>query len=457
MPIIRFTSPMPAPAAELFDWHLREGAFERLAPPWDDVRVVSRSGDVRDGEVRLAIRKGPLTLPWVARHSDFVDGEQFVDEQVRGPFARWRHVHRVEAAGSDHSVLDDAISFKLPLAPLSAPALPGVRRMLRRMFAYRHAITHADLARHAGGAPLRVAVTGASGLIGSALVPFLTTGGHEVIRLVRRPPRNPDEHEWSPDIGLVRPETLPPLDAVIHLAGASVADRRWTPEVKARIHSSRVGPTAALVRSLGQLSVPPATFIGASAIGYFGDRGDEVLTESSPPGRGFLPDVSVAWEGEAREAERYGMRAVQARIGIVLDARGGALGRMLLPFRMGVGGRLGHGGQYFSWIALEDVVGALLFILRLPSITGPVHLTAPDPPTNAAFTRTLGRVLRRPTLLAAPARALSLMLGEFAEAELLASKRVVPGLLQATGFPFLLPTLAGALRFTLGHEELAPA
>jgi uncharacterized protein (TIGR01777 family) len=453
MPIIRFTSAMPAPAADVFAWHLRDGAFQRLAPPWDNVRMVSRTGDVRDGEVRLEIRKGPVRIPWVARHLDFVPGEQFVDEQASGPFARWRHTHRVHPIDASRSTLEDHIDFALPLAPLSAPALPQVRRMLGRMFAYRHAVTRADLERHAGSRPLRIAVTGASGLVGSALVPFLTTGGHDVIRLVRRPPRETDEHEWTPERGLTDPDAIGSLDAVIHLAGESVAAARWTPAVKRRIADSRVGPTRALVQSLSRLAAPPSTFIAASAIGYFGDRGDERLTEASAPGTGFLPDLCQQWEAASQDEAPSGMRVIQARLGIVIDARGGALKTMLPPFRAGVGGRLCSGRQYFSWIALEDVLGALLFLLRTPALAGPVHLTAPDPPTNAAFTKVLGRVLGRPTLFPVPAFALAALFGEMARAELLASKRVVPAALQQAGFRFLLPDLEHALRHTLGRTR----
>lgn len=458
MPSLRFVSPLPASAATAFAWHGRAGAFERLTPPWDDVRVVSRTGDLRGGEVVLSIRQGPLRLPWVARHSGFVEGREFVDEQVRGPFARWRHVHRFHARGETMCVLEDDIAYALPLSPLSRAAQPAVRGMLARMFAYRHAVTRADLGRHDMRLPrLRMAITGASGLIGSALVPFLTTGGHEVVRLVRRPPHGADEHEWSPEYGLVSPETLGRVDAVIHLAGEGVAGARWTPAVKARIRDSRIGPTSRLAESLARLPQPPATLISASAIGVYGDRGDEILTEASARGAGFLADVGQAWEDATGAAAEAGIRVVTPRIGVVIDARGGALAKMLPAFRAGVGGRLGHGRQYFSWVSLEDVLGAMLFMLQRSDLRGPVNLTAPNPPTNAGFTATLGRVLRRPTLIRVPAVALSALFGELARAELLGSRRVVPVALEQAGFRFLQPTLDEALRHTLGTHRLEPA
>lgn len=458
MPSLRFVSPLPVDASEAFAWHARPGAFERLTPPWDNVRVVSRTGDLRGGEVVLEVQQGPLRLPWIARHSGYVEGRQFVDEQVRGPFARWHHTHTMLPQDDGTSLLEDAIEYALPLAPLSAPAQPYVRGMLRRMFAYRHAITCADLARHRD-APrrLRIAMTGASGFVGAALVPFLTTGGHDVVRLVRRPPREAGEHEWSPESGIVAPDALGPVDAVIHLAGESVAARRWSPSVKDRIRDSRVEPTRRLAESLTRLPHPPSTFISASAIGIYGARGDERLTEQSTPGTGFLADVGREWEDATHVASDAGIRVVNARIGVVLDSRGGALRKMLPPFRGGLGGTLGSGRQYFSWISLEDVLGALLFLLHRDDIRGPVNLTAPAPQTNAAFTRTLGRVLRRPAIVPVPAFVLTALFGELARAELLSSKRVMPAVLQRAGFPFLHPTLDAALRHTLGTHRLEPA
>lgn len=464
MPTIRFTSVLPVETGDAFTWHTRPGAFERLTPPWDDVRVVARRGDLRDGEVELSIGLGPFRQRWLARHSGYVDGQQFVDTQVAGPFARWVHTHSFAPAGRPAgtdgddrgAVLTDAIDFALPLDPLSRPALPLVRRMLSRMFAYRHAVTQADLARHdATARRLRVAITGASGLVGRSLVPFLTTGGHEVVRLVRRRPVAPDEHAWSPAEGILDPARLGHVDAVIHLAGENVASR-WNAAVKQRIRDSRVGPTTRLAASLARLPSPPSTFISASAIGYYGARGDETLTEASAPGAGFLAEVGQAWEAAAREGAPDGVRVVSARLGIVLDPRGGALGRMLWPFRLGVGGRLGSGRQYFSWVSIEDVLGALLFLLQRSDIHGPVNVTAPDPPTNAAFTRALGAALRRPTLATVPAPLLSLLVGEMADAELLASKRVVPAVLEQAGFDFLHPTLEACFDHLLGRRRLEP-
>lgn len=467
----RFSTSLPASRARAFAWHAQPGALSRLLPPWDCVRVRAREGSLRDGRVLLELQQGPARLTWDARHdpAGFVPDAQFVDTQASGPFAAWRHVHRFDEAPhaqpggpslptqtAETCTLTDEITYRLPLDPLSWPGRPFVEQVLRRMFAYRHWVTRADLARHQAGTPMRIALTGATGLVGSALVPFLQGGGHEVLRLVRGTPRAAGEFPWSPERGLVDGAALGPIDAVIHLAGENVAGARWTPAFKARIRDSRVGPTQALARSLAALPVPPRVLISASAIGYYGARGDVPLTETSAPGQGFLPEVCQAWEAATQPAEAAGIRVVHARFGIILDARGGALGKMRLPFSLGVGGPLGSGRQYYSWVGMEDVLGALLFALTRDDLRGPMNVTGPTPVTNAEFTRMLGRVLRRPAFMPVPGFALRTLFGEMAEAELLSSKRVIPAVLQQHGFTFLLPTLEDALRHTLGRREAAP-
>lgn len=304
--------------------------------------------------------------------------------------------------------------------------------------------------------PMRIAITGASGLVGSALVAFLQAHGHDVLRLVRGTPRHPTEHRWSPDTGIVDTSILGTVEGVIHLAGESVAGGRWTPARKAKIRGSRVGPTQALARSLAGMRARPRVLISASAIGIYGNRGDEMLTEASPRGAGFLADVCDAWEAAAQSAREAGIRVVHSRFGIVLDARGGALGKMMLPFRLGLGGRLGPGTQYWSWVGIEDVIDALLFALTHDEVSGPINVTAPYPVTNAEFTRELGRVLHRPTVVPVPGFLLTALLGELADAELLSSKRVMPAALQQAGFSFKHPQLEDALRFTLRHATPTP-
>jgi uncharacterized protein (TIGR01777 family) len=296
---------------------------------------------------------------------------------------------------------------------------------------------------------MRIAITGATGLVGSALVPFLQNNGHAVVRLVRGAPRNAGEHRWNPEAGISDVATLGPLDAVVHLAGESVAGGRWTSAFKARIRDSRVGPTRALAQSLADAPTRPRVLISASAIGFYGDRGDEPLTETSPKGQGFLTDVCHAWEAAATPARDAGIRVVHPRFGIILDARGGALAKLLMPFGFGLGGRLGRGTQIWSWVGIADVLGALSFALAHEQVRGPMNVTSPHAVTNTAFTETLASVLRRPAVLPVPAFVLRTAIGEMADAELLSSKRVVPAALQHAGYEFQHPRLEAALRYTL--------
>ena len=299
---------------------------------------------------------------------------------------------------------------------------------------------------------MKVAVTGATGLIGSALVPFLRSGGHEAVPLRRAPAgRGGDGPSWDPDTGALSAGALDGLDAVVHLAGENVAGGRWTAARKARIRDSRVDGTRRLAEALAALPEPPRTLVAASAIGFYGDRGDEALDESSAPGEGFLPVVCQAWEEAAAPAREAGIRVVHLRIGVVLTPAGGALGQMLLPFRMGAGGVIGSGRQYMSWVALDDVLGGVLHVLRTGGLAGAVNMVAPNPATNAEFTKTLGRVLRRPTILPLPGFAARLAFGEMADALLLASARVEPARLRQGGFAFGYPGLEDALRHVLGR------
>ena len=297
---------------------------------------------------------------------------------------------------------------------------------------------------------MKLAVTGASGLIGSALVPYLAEVGHETIRVVRRPPRRDDEIRWDPAGGEIDGEGLEGVEGVVHLSGENVASGRWTEARKARLRESRIGSTRLLARTLASLRRPPKVLVSASAIGYYGSQGDRWLTESSPADDGFLGRLSVDWEASAAPAAEAGIRVVHPRLGLVLSSTGGALGKMLLPFRAGLGGVVGPGTQYMSWVAMDDVLGALHHALISDALEGPFNVVAPEPVTNREFTKALGRVLGRPTVTPVPAFALRMTLGEMADATLLASARVRPRRLEETGYAFQFPALEGALRHVLG-------
>lgn len=450
-------SDLAATADEAYRWHARPGAFERLTPPWDSVRVLERRGTLESGTVVLEIAVGPTTQRWVARHRDGIPGSQFVDEQLEGPFARWVHQHLFEPAASDRTRYLDRIEYTLPLGALGQLAGPFVARKLARTFRYRHDTLRDDLfTHHRYGAvpPMTIAITGATGLLAASLIPFLLTGGHQVRRIVRRPSA-PDDIGWDPAAGRLDAAALEGVDAVIHLAGESIAGARWTPAQKRRILDSRIQGTTLLAETLARLTRRPRVLLSASAVGIYGNRGDEPLTEESHlragPDSMFVEQVGHAWEAATAPAERAGIRVVRTRIGLVLTPKGGALEPMLPPFRMGVGGRLGDGSQYMSWISIDDVLGAMHHALMNDSLQGPVNLTAPAPVTNAEFTAVLGRVLGRPTLFPVPATMLRLIMGELTDELLLASTRVLPARLQESGYRFRHPTLEAALRHVLGR------
>ncbi|HUR54939.1 MAG TPA: NAD-dependent epimerase/dehydratase family protein, partial [Gemmataceae bacterium] len=371
MPNATFTmrSPMPASADELYAWHARPGAFQRLQPPWESIRIVGSAGEFGTDGFRVEFRTsllGPVKGTWLAEAYDFRPGMQFRDRQLKGPFASWDHTHSFIADGPDKSFLDDRIEYRVP-GGLPGQFLAGrlVRKRLEAVFRYRHALTASDLRRHGQYRErprLKIAVTGSRGLVGSELVLFLLGGGHAVTRLVSGEFDAPDDGttwvRWHPK-GPLDPEVLAGHDAVIHLAGDGVADGRWSAAKKQRILESRTIPTRHIADALAALpdSQRPRVFVSASAVGFYGDRGDEPLTEESSAGSDFLADVCKAWEAAAEPAVRVGVRVVHPRIGIVLTPKGAALGKQLLPFKMGVGALLGSGKQWMPWVTVHDLVG----------------------------------------------------------------------------------------------------
>lgn len=453
----RKTIRVPVPVETLFGWHERPGAFERLSPPWDKPKVLEQTGGIRDGaKVVLQVHAGPIPTTWRLKHQDYIANAQFRDVMVSGPFAHWVHTHAFRADGPGASVLDDHIEYALPLGALGRAVAGGYSAdTLARVFAYRHSLMAGDLARHAEFADrprLRIAITGATGFIGTQLAAFLSTGGHDVVRIGRGAPRpGVVDVQWSPDRGQLDPRALEGVDAVIHLAGASIAER-WNAEHRAALKTSRVEGTSLLAHTLAQLDRKPRVLLSGSAIGIYGSRGDELLDERSAPGDDYLADVCKAWEGATAPAEKAGIRVVHLRTGIVQGAAGGALGTQAPLFRVGAGGTLGPGAQWVSPIALDDEIGAIHWCLMRDEVRGPVNLVAPEAVTNATFTRILADVLSRPAFASVPAFALRLLLGEeMANLTVLASQRVAPRALQAAGFVWRLPDLEGMLRFELGR------
>jgi uncharacterized protein (TIGR01777 family) len=455
MPIFEWRGVMPASADEVFAYHARPGAFRRLAPPWQKLRVLEESGDVAGGRVAFDVWFGPVKRHWLAETGSAMPGRQFVDRQLVGPFASWEHVHRFAPIDEGRSELIDHVEYSLPAGGLTDAVGEGpAGKTLSRLFRFRHERTRLDLGRHAEWADrprLKVAIAGASGLIGSHLTDYLTTAGHRVVRLVRNKEAGPGEIPWDPAAGALDHGALEGVDAIVNVAAVTLFGI-WTPGRKKAILSSRVQTTRTLAEAIARMESPPSVFINASAVGAYGSRGGETITEQTPRGEGFLADVCRAWEEAASPAREAGVRVVTPRQGIVISAAGGALATMSLPFRAGLGGRLGDGGQYWSWIAFDDLLAAFEWTLHDEELEGVVNFTAPEPLTNRQVTQTLGRVLRRPAALTAPAFVLRHGLGGLGDQMLLASQRAMPARLNERGFRFAFPALEGALRYELGRS-----
>lgn len=463
-------SRIAAPAEEVFAWHERPGALVRLLPPWEQAEVLSRKGDIRSGGlVELRMRNGPFSVRWLAVHTEYREGQYFRDEQAAGPFVRWVHTHRVIPIGPEVCDLEDHVEYELPFGALGARAAGGmVRRRLKRMFAHRHRTTARDLERHrafAEAGPLRILVTGATGLVGTQLCAFLNTGGHQVHRLVRGPARAPQDISWDPGAtgspGSIDAARLEGFDAVIHLAGENVGAGRWTRSRKERIRHSRAEGTRLLAETLARLARPPAVLVSASAVGFYGSHGgphggphgDEGVAEDGAPGSDFLAEVCQAWEAATEPARTRGIRVVNARFGVVLTPRGGALAKMLPAFQLGLGGPIGSGRQVMSWVAQDDALYAIHRALFDKRLAGPVNVVAPGAVTNAEFAHALGAVLRRPAVLPLPAPVVRLLFGEMGHTMLLGGARVVPERLRDVGFTFSQPALEGALRELCGRTD----
>ena len=444
------------PAAEVFAWHERPGAFGRLGPPWERVEVTRHVGGIRNGaRVSLRTKIGPVWAKWEIEHRDYVAGRQFRDVLLSGPFAQWEHLHRIEPDGAGACVLTDEIHYRLPLGAFGRwGGAAFTRAQLDRMFAYRHAVTKADLENTVAGSPKCVLMSGASGLVGRALRAFLETQGHTVRTLVRRTAQHDGEFQWDPAAGTMAAAALVGVDAVIHLGGENVAGGRWTAARKTAIRSSRVDGTRTLAQAIAARPVGgrPEVLVSAAAVGFYGSRGDARLGEDAGLGAGFLADVCAAWEGELAAVAGMGVRTVALRTGVVLSPAGGALAKMLPAFLVGVGGRLGSGRQWMSWITPDDLGAMYLRAVVDPTWRGAYNAVAPAPVTNADFTTTLARVLRRPAALPIPAAGLKLIFGEMAEETLLASTRAVPDRATQAGFTWRQPGLESALRHVLGRQ-----
>jgi uncharacterized protein (TIGR01777 family) len=436
---ITMTSVVPAAVDELFAWYSRPGSFHRLLPPWLPIRMVSEPSFPEDRRVRLRLPGG---VRWETELEEWTPPNRFVERLVSLPVP-WHHTHEFRAESQNTTLVVDTVRTPLPSS------------VLRQPFRFRHRQLADDLKTQAVmralmPKPATVAITGSSGLVGSALCSLLSTAGNRVIHLVRRAPRNTSERRWDP--AAPEQDLLSGVDAVVHLAGASVGGR-FTPGHKRAIRESRIGPTENLARLMRSMAQPPHVFVVASAIGYYGaDAGDHWLDETSPPGSDFLAQVVVDWEAASAQAEEGGIRVVRVRTGIVQSTRGGVL-RLLRPLvATGVAGKLGSGNQWMSWIDLDDLTDIYFRALGDPRVSGPVNAVAPDPVTNEQYVHTLASIMRRPAKLTVPTLGPRLLLGsEGANQLAFASQRVRPATLGALQHQFRRPDLERSLRHQLGR------
>ena len=448
---IEYASVVDHSLDEVFAWHTRPGAMRRLVPPWQPMRVVKETESLADGTAILGL---PAGLRWIARHDpagydppyqfrDVLSSQGLMTLPPR-VIGWWRHTHRYSDAGRGATRVHDIVDTTVPAVAL------------RSTFAYRHRQLADDLAAHsdaaaAGARELTIAITGSSGLVGTALGAFLSTGGYRVIRLVRGEPTNGNERRWVPSEPAA--DLLDGVDAVIHLAGESIAGR-FTEEHRRAIRDSRIGPTRRLAEVAASTGGRLTTFISASAIGFYGyDCGDTELDEDSPRGNGFLAEVVADWEAATAPAAEAGLRVVAVRTGIVQAAAGGTL-KLLRPlFAAGLGGRLGSGQQWLAWIGIDDLLDIYYRAIYDNRLAGPVNAVAPEPVRNREYTRALAATLRRPALLPVPSFGPRLLLGKQGAVELAeANQRVLPAKLEALGHRFRSATVTDALAHQLGHD-----
>ncbi|ADD69649.1 domain of unknown function DUF1731 [Denitrovibrio acetiphilus DSM 12809] len=439
-----------------FSWHEREGALQRLTPPWEPLEVIEKNIGINIGaSVKLKVKAGFISTPWHAEHVEYNKDQFFKDIQTKGPFSKWEHSHYFKTLNGKTLIIDE-IEYQLPMHNISKYFAGSViKKKLRRMFAYRQAVSKNDIETLSSykPAPKTIVVSGATGVVGSNLIPYLQTQGHKTIRMLR------NEKQlcigdvcWNPYAETMN-ESFEHADVIIHLAGEPIGNANWTNKKKLSIVDSRVRSTSLLAKTISNMEKPPKLLICASAIGYYGDRGDEILTEESGTGKGFISHVCYHWEKAAKAAEEKGIRVVYLRIGVALSPQGGALERTYKPTAFGLGTVIGSGRQYLSWVSMDDVLYAITHIIENDNIKGAVNLTAPNPVRWKDYADTLAHVMDRPRFLRVPEWLIKTVYGQMGREVLLASANVQPKKLLESGFTFRYPILEDALRHQLGRTK----
>ncbi|UOD35237.1 TIGR01777 family protein [Deferribacteraceae bacterium V6Fe1] len=434
----------------LFSWHERDGVIKRLTPCWEKVVLLSQTGKISENpQVFFKVKAGPFWIDYVARHVEYEKNKIFVDIQEKGPFRSYKHSHIFKKSGDISSQLKDNVEFEMPLHFLTKYF---VVNKFRRIFDYRHTITRNDIdfLEKFDAMPMRIAVTGASGDIGRNLLPLLQTHGHKVVRLIRdKGLADEENYYWDIDTGKIYGDNLN-FDAVIHLAGKPIGNKRWNDKIKGEIVKSRIGNTKKLAEFILSLENKPKVFISASAIGYYGETGDKFVTEEDSSGGVFISYICKNWE-ESANILTNNMRVVNLRIGVVMSYCGGALNRVLPFFNAGLGVIFGKGDNYLSWVSMDDVLYSILFSLYKDDIRGAVNVVSPNPVLQKDYAKILAKVLKRPQFVKVPEKAVELLFGQMGREILLTSTRVYPKKLLDNGFKFYFSDLEYTIRHTLGR------
>ena len=461
MPIYEHTATFPFSRETVWNWHARPGAVRRIMPEWEGIRPLEVGG-IKDGAVttfRMSI--GIVPQKWKAKHHSYIEGEQFCDNMIKGPFARWNHTHKFLENGTDEMKIQDTIDWKLPFhffTRIGAPIM--VMPRVHQMFKHRSRRILADLKRQEmfKDAPRkRILISGSTGLIGTQLGAFLETDGHDVHRLLRPSTKLHADQDpakvvkWNDHTGEILEGSLENFDVVIHLAGAGIGDKRWSKKRKKLIAESREIPGRNLSNALAELSSPPSLFMCAPAIGFYDNRGDEDLDETSSIGDGFLAKICKKWEDAMKPASDAGIRTIIMRNGIVTTASGGMLQQILLPAKLGGMGPIGGGRQWQSWISFDDLIYAMHYLMNHEDASGVINMTSPNPVTQKQYAKTLGKVLRRPAFAPVPGFVMKILFGELGKSLILDGQKVHPKRLLELGFEFEHETLESALRDTLGR------
>lgn len=441
---IKVESVVEVPCDFAFAWHMRPGALKRLLPPWSKVDFLFPPPIPSDkAQVGLKVHQGPFFFKWILEHKQIKQG--FSDKQIKGPFSSYLHIHKFIPIDSQSCILSDEIAFST-----FSFLEKNIQKKLATLLHWRQGIIKEDLQLlyKYQSPPLKILLSGASGFIGSLLKVFLQLAGHNVIRLVRhKQEMDFDAIYWDPISGQFSEQDLENFDAVFHLAGAPIA-HRWTNSYRRKLFISRCRDSRLLSQALSRLRSPPKTIISASAIGFYGDRREE-LTEASSPGKGFLASLCQEWESAWEAMEKRGSRIVYARFGIVLGAKGGMLHQILPLYRLGLGGRIGDGNQYLSWIGIDDAVSALYHLLLTEEVGGAVNIVAPYPIKQKDFSAILAKKLHRMQLCHLSSRLVSLIFGDMGKEMLLSSTRSYPQKLLESGYSFRYPRMQEALDWVM--------